>query len=152
MFRDLVFCLSPLSWELVKWRLTQGSCTAPLENRTCYTSDKIRNFPFFWWSRLALWHFSSWNWTLSFYTRYARSADKQWIDKLKYSRDLNLLARIFTFLSRRLGGCVNSFISHLIILSSLFSFSYRSFKENVHQLQASCNTQNSQLLTAEKDK
>jgi len=30
--------------------------------------------------------------------------------------------------------------------------SWRSFKENVHQLQASCNTQNSQLLTAEKDK
>ncbi|KAL9981812.1 hypothetical protein ACROYT_G010567 [Oculina patagonica] len=29
--------------------------------------------------------------------------------------------------------------------------SWRSFKENVHQLQASCNSQNSQLLTAEKD-
>lgn len=31
------------------------------------------------------------------------------------------------------------------------STSWRSFKENVHQLQASCSSQNSQLLTAEKD-
>lgn len=30
-------------------------------------------------------------------------------------------------------------------------FFFRSFKENVHQLQASCNTQSSQQLRAEKD-
>ena len=47
------------------------------------------------------------------------------------------------------GSCDKLYVSYFC---RCFFSSCRSFKENVHQLQASCNSQNSQLLTAEQDK
>ena len=72
----------------------------------------------------------------------------------KCFRDWKFSARIFNYCPEPSPLWFHKLLyvsSHLFVVGFL-SFSCRSFKENVHQLQASCNSQNSQLLTAEKDK